>query len=277
VKILISEEEVNSYSSRQPIPFECDRCKQVFYKAKHRYQGILKKGLLPKFCSNKCANLNKIVARITINCNFCSKTLERTAKNTGKYNFCSCRCAGKFNAAQKALKTPPKTKKCKFCENPFNISGGRTGFCSKKCKKEYSFKINKKTIISCYNCQQPVERLLSKVKKHTFCSGSCQAIYANKTWNKATRFGFNKSKSETELKKIIELDFPLIGIIENDRELLNGLEVDLHIPEFKIAIELNGPVHYIPMFGEKNTHRHARKRSKKNANVTRPKIPFYCC
>ena len=39
-------------------------------------------------------------------------------------------------------------------------------------------------------------------------------------------------------------------MIQNDRELLSsGLEVDIVIRSLKLAIELNGPVHYFPLFG----------------------------
>jgi hypothetical protein len=49
---------------------------------------------------------------------------------------------------------------------------------------------------------------------------------------------------------IIRLVFPSLYIIKNDRVLLpSGLEVDILIPRLKLAIELNGPVHYFPLFG----------------------------
>jgi hypothetical protein len=32
--------------------------------------------------------------------------------------------------------------------------------------------------------------------------------------------------------------------------LPSGLEVDIVIPRLKLAIELNGPIHYFPLFGD---------------------------
>ena len=41
-------------------------------------------------------------------------------------------------------------------------------------------------------------------------------------------------------------------INKNVRSILpSGLELDIYIPNIKLAIELNDPVHYIPMYGEK--------------------------
>lgn len=40
-------------------------------------------------------------------------------------------------------------------------------------------------------------------------------------------------------------------MIQNDRALLSsGFEVDIVLPHLKLAIELNGPVHYFPLFGD---------------------------
>jgi hypothetical protein len=39
-------------------------------------------------------------------------------------------------------------------------------------------------------------------------------------------------------------------VIQNDRNLLpSGLEIDIFIPHLKLAIELNGPIHYFPLYG----------------------------
>lgn len=44
--------------------------------------------------------------------------------------------------------------------------------------------------------------------------------------------------------------FPALDIRLNDRALLpDGLEIDIHIPALRLAIELNGPMHFKPMWG----------------------------
>lgn len=37
----------------------------------------------------------------------------------------------------------------------------------------------------------------------------------------------------------------------NNRKILNGLEIDILIPSIRLAIELNGPAHYFPIYGDK--------------------------
>jgi len=40
-------------------------------------------------------------------------------------------------------------------------------------------------------------------------------------------------------------------LICNSRELIpSGLEIDIYIKDVNLAIELNGPVHYLPIYGE---------------------------
>ena len=56
-----------------------------------------------------------------------------------------------------------------------------------------------------------------------------------KCWNEATR-----SKNEEHLERILKEEFPNLTIQTNNRSLLEGYEVDIYIPEVKLAIEWNG-------------------------------------
>jgi hypothetical protein len=48
------------------------------------------------------------------------------------------------------------------------------------------------------------------------------------------------SKEETELYNIIQLEFPNKKILRSNRQILNGRELDMYIPENKLAIEYDG-------------------------------------
>ena len=66
------------------------------------------------------------------------------------------------------------------------------------------------------------------------------------------------SKSEKFLREgLTEAGYDVIfhkkGLIPNDR-----LEVDLFLPELKVAIEVDGPSHFFPIWGESNLQKHIR-------------------
>ena len=68
---------------------------------------------------------------------------------------------------------------------------------------------------------------------------------------------------------IILNEFPNLQIIENDRTTIKGgLEIDLHIPSKNVAIELNGPCHYIPIFGTKELEKTQNKDLIKQQNTS---------
>lgn len=67
-----------------------------------------------------------------------------------------------------------------------------------------------------------------------------------------TFFTSGPSKSEQEIADFIKyLGF---DVIQNDRELLNGLEIDIVIPSKKIAIEYNGGYYHSDLYKNKNYH-----------------------
>jgi hypothetical protein len=57
--------------------------------------------------------------------------------------------------------------------------------------------------------------------------------------------------AEHHLVGLISADFPQTEIRSNVRDLLpSGLEVDILLPSLKLAIELNGPLHFLPIYGQ---------------------------
>lgn len=162
---------------------------------------------------------------------------QRDLKNSQKH-FCSSSCSAKY---WNAIKWPIENRHIPV---PYRPAEKVELICSTCFKKFIRYKSSLQSVI--HGCR--------------FCSPSCQAIYANKTWNRKPRFGINKSRCETILKNIILKEFPSLDIKENDRTIVpNSLELDIYIPSKNLAIELNGPCHYIPMFGSNELNKTQNK------------------
>ena len=103
--------------------------------------------------------------------------------------------------------------------------------------------------VCCSNCNTLFRKHGVELRRtgNHFCSRSCSAQFNNRHKNLGKGW---RSKAEDYLGGLIHRDFPELQVIQNDRELLSsGLEVDIVIRSLKLAIELNGPVHYFPLFG----------------------------
>ena len=135
-------------------------------------------------------------------------------------------------------------KKPKTYYHPAKARKQELFFCSQECRHEYH-----KTIVKviCSNCQKEVYRIPSQINKtkHSFCNKSCAATYNNKLKRKSRR-----SKIEAKFYNLLVKEFPDLDILANDKIMLNGYEVDVAIPELKLAIEWNGIVHFKPIYGQ---------------------------
>jgi hypothetical protein len=127
--------------------------------------------------------------------------------------------------------------------------------CSKLCKnKLIGHRLSKlKNIIklNCNQCNKQFERYEKdynkqniKLNKKHFCSRRCVSIWTAKNGD-TSRSKFEKW-IEDELTKL----YPTLLIKYNDRETLNGLELDVLIPQLNLAFEFNGIYHYEPIYGE---------------------------
>lgn len=76
-----------------------------------------------------------------------------------------------------------------------------------------------------------------------------------------------RSKAEDILFGMIVADFPTLNVLANDRETLDGLEIDLYIPSANLAIELNGPVHYMPIYGDERLEQVQMKDARKHLEL----------
>lgn len=124
---------------------------------------------------------------------------------------------------------------------------GTGKYCSQTCAR-HARRTSQE--VPCANCKTIFRKHGVELKRTSnhFCSRSCSAQFNNRHKNLGAS---RRSKAEDYLSDLISRDFPSLEIIQNDRALLSsGLEVDIIIPRLKLAIELNGPVHYFPLYGE---------------------------
>lgn len=97
----------------------------------------------------------------------------------------------------------------------------------------------------CGQCNKKINVKHCEKKVRNFCSGSCAAIYHNS--HKTT--GTNRSKFEIYIQKKLETNYPDLEVFYNDVSVISA-ELDIYIPCFSLAFELNGIFHYEPIFGE---------------------------
>ena len=121
-------------------------------------------------------------------------------------------------------------------------------FCSLKCHHLKRVQDTHVEVV-CAWCGKAVLKQISWIKenRYNFCSQSCSAKFQN---THKTLGASRKSKAETYLAELIRADFKGIEVEENSRKVLpSGLELDLYLPALNLAIEINGPLHFFPIFG----------------------------
>lgn len=119
-----------------------------------------------------------------------------------------------------------------------------------------------KAVVLCGFCQTPVSKDQKEIKKSktgfNFCSRSCSAKYINSHKKHGTRV----SKLEVWLAQKLEELYPQYKFRFNKLDAINA-ELDIYMPEIKLAFELNGIYHYEPIYGEerlKKTQDNDRKK-----------------
>jgi len=146
-----------------------------------------------------------------------------------------------------------KIVSCQNCGKQSVKSGGRYNeaikngwnfFCSIKCR--YGFQEKSKEF-SCAWCSKTILKTpaeIRKTKNNVFCSKSCAACYNNR--HKQT--GIRRSKLECYLEQQLKLNFPNLNFLCNTKTPI-GAELDFYFPELRLAIEINGFLHYQPIYG----------------------------
>lgn len=117
-------------------------------------------------------------------------------------------------------------------------------YCSVTCRRVGSRKGN---VVACSQCDTLLYRKPHHIKQsksgRQFCNQSCAARFNNA--NKQS--GYRRSQLEIFIEQQLKIEFPLLAFKTNDRTF--GIEFDFYIPNMKIALEINGIVHYQPIYG----------------------------
>ena len=184
-------------------------------------------------------------------CEICGKSFKSLICNNRR--FCSLECGYKG----RHLYRNKKEYKCATCgktviRSDCQILGNV--FCSRECSAKHQTdkpgnggrerNPDKRLSLICKHCGKSFERFTCAVVpgRDVFCSQSCSSTYTNK-FKRGSR-----SKLEKWLgPKLKELNAP---VLLNNREILNGYELDIYFPTKNLAFELDGPWHKFPISGD---------------------------
>jgi len=145
---------------------------------------------------------------------------------------------------------------CDLCSQPFQRSradicsasrhGTKHVFCSRDCYKLFQ---NKRVTTTCAWCESTVVRQRMEIRKsksgRSFCNRSCAAKFNNR----AKDHGCRVSQLEEYIAEHLDVDIPSLVVIRNDKTLI-GSELDFYFPDLRLALEINGILHYEPIYGE---------------------------
>lgn len=148
------------------------------------------------------------------------------------------------------------THSCDYCNTKFErprkqswkylVGESNNVFCSRLCSQKHQLS---KISVQCSNCRTPLKKKPSQAKRsksgNHFCSKSCSAIYNNAHKSVGTRV----SKLEKWLQQELLTLYPNLIFKFNSKEEINS-ELDIYIPEYNLAFELNGIFHYEPIYGQ---------------------------
>ena len=212
---------------------ECSFCGKKLYRPKG-LRDSNKTGMF--YCGLECRKAYTEKKNI-VKCVICSNDFRKAAADIRRYpvHCCSIKCRSKYNNKRIRL-VCPACKKILY-KPPSLVNGKKNVFCSVKCHDIY---YTTKQLIPCAKCGKYVYKHQCYIKKNRelFCSVQCSA-----------KFYYKESFVETEFEKLIQK----IGIKyeRNDRIVVGPLELDFWFPSIKFAVEVNGCLHYKPIYGDK--------------------------
>lgn len=142
-----------------------------------------------------------------------------------------------------------------------SIKNGWNFFCSIPCRYGYQEKGAKYYCAKCHTAIRRTPAQIRQTKRNVFCSKSCAASYNNSH----KRYGTRRSKLEMFIEEQLRRELPALSLRCNTNYPL-GLELDFYFPELGLAIELNGLVHYAPVYGQEKLAR-IQKNDKRKARL----------
>lgn len=134
-------------------------------------------------------------------------------------------------------------KECDYRES--DLKRFKTHCCSKKCRDELH---STKEIVICKLCNKEFKKPLADIKRCTnnFCSNDCSIKYLNSM----KRSSVQRSKLEIFYEDYIKNNYGDLSFVCNDRDFIKS-ELDFFFPEHNFAIEVHGPTHFEPIYGQK--------------------------
>ena len=84
----------------------------------------------------------------------------------------------------------------------------------------------------------------------------------------------NRSQAEQIVIDLLRFHFRKLKILPNDKTAI-GRELDIYLPDYKIAIEIDGVFHQRPVYGEESFERTQRNDLKKSEKCQEAGIKLY--
>lgn len=179
-----------------------------------------------------------------MNCSSCGVSIKNNnrKRKTNKYNFCNKNCQSNF-----FRKTNRLDVICNGCGKCFSrikseCNSIKLHYCSNECRP----RISGLQLHICKTCGGEVKRYASLIPKNgnVFCNNSCAGIWKNK--NRDSK-GTTRSKLENWIEGQLKIIYPDLVISYNKTSDIN-MELDIYIPSFNLAFEINGVFHYKDVF-----------------------------
>lgn len=234
-------------NSGQKIEVRCDYCEIVKEISLCRYNINTNKGSKLYACSRKCAEKkNKNTIKTKYNVDNISQSI---AVKNKKMETC-LKNHGVNHPQQKKLifEKSLKTKKEKYDNENYNNSEKMTKTkIVNMCKKHDAINYNDGIYsFYCNRCHKNYDITLSlyhnRMRIKTEICMNCNPYNSNDSANEIKMMEFIKENYDGE-------------IMINDRQILDGKELDIYLPELKIAFEYNGLYWHSELYKKSNYHK----------------------